>query len=140
MADEDFRMGGRLNAETFDLGGASGADWAARTVAELASMPNVRQLPRTTVNGAFDHGIYGAVERVSDHIAVPAAGKPRQILWRIYSRRAILAAGELDVILLAGKGHESYQEIAGVRTPFSDIEQAQAALALRQQQKQEVAA
>ena len=96
VADEDFRMGGRLNAETFDLGGASGADWAARTVAELASMPNVRLLPRTTVIGAFDHGIYGAVERVSDHIAVPAAGKPRQILWRIYTRRAILAAGAIE--------------------------------------------
>ena len=30
-----------------------------------------------------------------------------------------------DVILLAGKGHENYQEIAGVKYPFSDIEQAQ---------------
>ncbi|UCV08653.1 UDP-N-acetylmuramoyl-L-alanyl-D-glutamate--2,6-diaminopimelate ligase [Dechloromonas denitrificans] len=46
-------------------------------------------------------------------------------------RRAILEADERDVILLAGKGHESYQEIAGIRTPFSDLEQAQAALSLR---------
>ena len=30
-----------------------------------------------------------------------------------------------DVILLAGKGHENYQEIAGVKYPFSDIEKAQ---------------
>ncbi len=30
-----------------------------------------------------------------------------------------------DVVLLAGKGHESYQEIAGVKYPFSDIEMAQ---------------
>lgn len=35
-----------------------------------------------------------------------------------------------DVVLLAGKGHESYQEIQGVKLPFSDREQAQAALAL----------
>jgi UDP-N-acetylmuramoyl-L-alanyl-D-glutamate--2,6-diaminopimelate ligase len=33
-----------------------------------------------------------------------------------------------DVILLAGKGHETYQEIDGVRHPFSDIEQATRAL------------
>ena len=46
-------------------------------------------------------------------------------------RRAILEADARDVILLAGKGHEAYQEIAGVRTPFSDVEQAQAALDLR---------
>ncbi|MEI2652264.1 MAG: 2Fe-2S iron-sulfur cluster-binding protein [Microthrixaceae bacterium] len=86
LADEDFRMGGRLNAETFAVGQAQGADWAAGVVAELASLPNVRLMTRTTVIGAFDHGIYGAVERVSDHLAIPAKGKPRQILWRIYSK------------------------------------------------------
>src|SRR5690606_6526765 len=65
-------------------------------IAELASMPNVRVLSRTVVLGAFDHGIYGALERVADHVAVPAAGKPRQILWRIYSQRAVLAAGATE--------------------------------------------
>ncbi|MDX5350114.1 MAG: 2Fe-2S iron-sulfur cluster-binding protein, partial [Paracoccaceae bacterium] len=96
LADEDFRMGGRLNAETFAVGQTAGADWAAAAVAELASMPNVRLMPRTTVIGAFDHGIYGAVERVSDHLAIPAPGKPRQVLWRIYSGRAILAGGATE--------------------------------------------
>ena len=96
LADEDFRMGGRLNAETFTLGDMPGADWAVQTVAELASLPNVRLMARTTVIGAFDHGTYGAVERVSDHLPTPATGKPRQILWRIYSARAILAAGAIE--------------------------------------------
>lgn len=96
LADEDFRLGGRLNAETFAVGNAAGADWAAGVVAELASMPNVRTMSRTTVIGAFDHGIYGAVERVSDHLPVPAPGKPRQILWRIYSAKAILAGGATE--------------------------------------------
>jgi sarcosine oxidase subunit alpha len=96
LADEDFRMGGRLNAETFAVGSASGADWAAGVVAELATLPNVRMMTRTTVIGAFDHGIYGAVERVSDHLAVPAPGKPRQVLWRIYAGRAILCGGATE--------------------------------------------
>jgi UDP-N-acetylmuramyl-tripeptide synthetase len=38
---------------------------------------------------------------------------------------AIKNAQAGDVILLAGKGHENYQEIAGVKYPFSDIEKAQ---------------
>ena len=42
LADEDFRMGGRLNAETHGVGDLAGADWAAGVVAELASLPNVR--------------------------------------------------------------------------------------------------
>jgi UDP-N-acetylmuramoyl-L-alanyl-D-glutamate--2,6-diaminopimelate ligase len=33
---------------------------------------------------------------------------------------AINSAAKDDVILIAGKGHETYQEIAGVRSPFSD--------------------
>lgn len=96
LADEDFRMGGRLNAETFAVGDQTGADWAAGAAAELASLANVRLMPRTTIIGAFDHGIYGAVERVSDHLPTPLPGKPRQTLWRIYSRRAVLAGGATE--------------------------------------------
>ncbi len=44
---------------------------------------------------------------------------------------AVLEADARDVILLAGKGHEAYQEIAGVRHPFSDLDAAQSALAER---------
>jgi len=41
--------------------------------------------------------------------------------------RAIASAGAADVVLIAGKGHETYQEIAGRRLPFSDaLEAAQA--------------
>ena len=95
LADEDFVMGGRLNAETHEVNGRSGADWCAEAVGELASMDRVRLLLRTTVTGAWDHGIYGALERRTDHLA-GSGGKPRQILWRIYSRRAVLAAGATE--------------------------------------------
>jgi UDP-N-acetylmuramoyl-L-alanyl-D-glutamate--2,6-diaminopimelate ligase len=42
--------------------------------------------------------------------------------------QTIAQAAPADVILLAGKGHEATQEIAGVKTLFSDREQAQRAL------------
>ena len=42
---------------------------------------------------------------------------------------AIAAAQPEDVVLLAGKGHEDYQEICGVRQPFSDLDEARKALA-----------
>jgi UDP-N-acetylmuramoyl-L-alanyl-D-glutamate--2,6-diaminopimelate ligase len=44
---------------------------------------------------------------------------------------AISLAGAADVILVAGKGHETYQEIGGRRLPFSDAEAVRAALARR---------
>jgi UDP-N-acetylmuramoyl-L-alanyl-D-glutamate--2,6-diaminopimelate ligase len=43
-------------------------------------------------------------------------------------REAIACADARDVVLLAGKGHEPYQDIAGSRHPFVDLEQARAAL------------
>jgi len=44
---------------------------------------------------------------------------------------AIKHAGKPDVILLAGKGHEPYQEIKGKKLPFSDADHAQLALSAR---------
>jgi UDP-N-acetylmuramyl tripeptide synthase len=41
---------------------------------------------------------------------------------------AIATAGANDVVLLAGKGHETYQEVAGRRLPFSDAGEAELAL------------
>jgi sarcosine oxidase subunit alpha len=96
LADEDFAFGGRLNSETFAINDEASDLWVQTTIAELSAMPNVRMMTRTTVIGAFDHGIYGAVERVSDHVIMPAAGKPRQILWRIYAAKTILAAGATE--------------------------------------------
>ena len=44
---------------------------------------------------------------------------------------AVQHASEIDVILVAGKGHEDYQEIAGIKHAFSDLAHAQAALKQR---------
>jgi len=41
--------------------------------------------------------------------------------------QTLAQAAATDVVLLAGKGHEDYQEIAGQRLPFSDLAQVQTA-------------
>jgi UDP-N-acetylmuramyl tripeptide synthase len=46
-------------------------------------------------------------------------------------RRAIDEAGQQDVVLVAGKGHETWQEIGGVRHPFSDLDIASGLLSDR---------
>lgn len=65
------------------------------------------------------------------------AGVPSSALHKVLTetRRgeaihaALGGARAADVILLAGKGHEPYQEIQGRREPFSDLDQATDALA-----------
>jgi UDP-N-acetylmuramoyl-L-alanyl-D-glutamate--2,6-diaminopimelate ligase len=43
-------------------------------------------------------------------------------------RRAVELAGPGDIVLVAGKGHEKYQETNGTRTPFDDVATAARAI------------
>jgi UDP-N-acetylmuramyl-tripeptide synthetase len=53
--------------------------------------------------------------------------------------QALALAASNDVLLIAGKGHEDYQEVAGQRLPFSDLDHAQRALAAWAEASQEAA-
>jgi UDP-N-acetylmuramoyl-L-alanyl-D-glutamate--2,6-diaminopimelate ligase len=60
-------------------------------------------------------------ERIIDAIAAGVgAGAQRDADRRRAIETAVREAAAADVVLIAGKGHESYQEIAGRRLPFSD--------------------
>ena len=45
--------------------------------------------------------------------------------------RAVELAEEGDIVLIAGKGHETYQEVHGQRTPFDDVSVARNAIAAK---------
>ena len=98
----------------------------------------------------------GKISQVADHVLVtsdnPRSEEPHSIIEQIMAGMdlnnpastvqalddraaailsAIKHAGKPDVILLAGKGHEPYQEIKGKKLPFSDADHAQLALTAR---------
>ena len=117
LCDEDFLGGGRLNAERRGVDDKPAYTWAAEAVAELAAMPGVTVMPRTTVYGVYDGGTYGAIERVGDHLPVPAPHTPRQRNWRIVARRAVLAAGAIERPIVFGGNDRPGVMLAGaVRT------------------------
>jgi sarcosine oxidase subunit alpha len=93
LADEKPLLGGSLNEEMEEIGGKSGREWARDILAELTSLPEVRLLPRTTLFGWYDGNLFGALERVNDHRAVPAPHEPIQRYWKIVAKRAVLCAG-----------------------------------------------
>jgi UDP-N-acetylmuramoyl-L-alanyl-D-glutamate--2,6-diaminopimelate ligase len=97
------------------------------------------------------------VERDADHAVItsdnPRSEAPEQILDDIVGgmsvaprlrdadrARAIAAvlaeAADQDVVLIAGKGHETYQEVAGLRLPFDDRDHAAQALTRRAVRKE----
>jgi UDP-N-acetylmuramoyl-L-alanyl-D-glutamate--2,6-diaminopimelate ligase len=72
-------------------------------------------------------------EEIGDIIADMKAGLDERLLGKTIiqpDRReaiktACMIAGKGDIILIAGKGHETYQEIKGVKHHFSDMEEVQ---------------
>jgi len=93
----------------------------------------------------------GAIAQAADHVVVtsdnPRSEEPAAIIAQIVAGMdkeyqavedrataillAVKNAGKQDVILLAGKGHEPYQEIKGKKMPFSDADHATLALSAR---------
>ena len=79
-------------------------------------------------------------------LAAMVAGLVRPAQARLQTDRAlaiaevVAQAAAQDVVLVAGKGHETEQDIMGVRHPFSDVLHVQAALQRRTVQHQGAAA
>jgi heterotetrameric sarcosine oxidase alpha subunit len=94
LADEGFALGGSLLSET--------GTQLDQILAELETLPNVRFLPRTTVVGWYDDNVFGAVEQVQKHVAVPDPHRPVERLWRIIAKQAILASGAEERPLVFG--------------------------------------
>jgi sarcosine oxidase subunit alpha len=117
LCEEEPVLGGRLLAENLLIDGGPAGLWRESALAELAASPLVTILPRTTVFGRYDHGTWGALERVADHLPVPPAFTPRQRLWRIVATRAVLATGAVERPIAFGSNDLPGVMLAGaVRT------------------------
>ena len=72
---------------------------------------------------------------IIDQIVQGASSGPAELVVQADRRAAIAlaidAAEPGDVVLIAGKGHESGQEVAGVVTPFDDRDVAREVLGMR---------
>lgn len=135
---------------------------AARALRPLAQQRGGRLWCVFGCGGNRDRGkrslMAQAAERIADRIVVtsdnPRDEAPQAIIGQVlagFSHSAAVAteadramaialalqqADATDVVLIAGKGHETEQEIAGVRHPFSDQAQARAVLARRVQEQE----
>jgi len=70
-------------------------------------------------------------QAIADEIRAGIADRPVvvELDRRFAIRAAIAGARREDIVLVAGKGHEDYQEVAGIRHHFVDAEEVRAALA-----------
>jgi UDP-N-acetylmuramoyl-L-alanyl-D-glutamate--2,6-diaminopimelate ligase len=108
-----FGCGGDRDATKRPLMGAIAARHADRLV---VTSDNPRSEKPETIISQILLGLAGHA---------PVAVEPERALA---IRQAIAEAGANDVLLIAGKGHEDYQEVAGKRFPFSDLDHVRRAL------------
>ncbi|RUV50718.1 sarcosine oxidase subunit alpha [Mesorhizobium sp. M7A.F.Ca.MR.228.00.0.0] len=117
LCEEDFVPGGRLLSDGGTIDGVPAAEWLSRTLAELADMPDVRIMTRTTLFGVYDGGTYGAIERVNDHLPSAPEHHVRQRLWRIVAKRCVVAAGAIErPIVFAGNDTPGVMMASAMRT------------------------
>ena len=71
-------------------------------------------------------------EEICSQISAALRGKSHETIVdrRAAIRRGVAMAGAGDIVLIAGKGHENYQEFADRKVPFDDV--AEAASAIRE--------
>ena len=77
-------------------------------------MAIIRQIEQGVVDSGFTKVSMSSAQTTIAKGYVVIPDRREAIRW------AISKLGPLDVMLIAGKGHETYQEIQGIRHPFDD--------------------
>ncbi|WP_027488777.1 sarcosine oxidase subunit alpha [Allorhizobium undicola] len=97
LVDENPTVGGALRHDSGALiDGQNGYDWAQATAETLKAMANVTLLTRTTAFGYYNHNFVALAERVTDHLAKPLKGAPRERLWQVRARKVVMATGAIE--------------------------------------------
>ena len=92
LADQDvIAGGGTLLDERWHA-------WRENCIASLAALPSVRTLTRTSVVGAYGHGVFGALETLAPHDPQRGGGL-RERLHVIRARRVLLATGAAERLI-----------------------------------------
>ena len=92
LAEQDAVLGGGALLD------ARWDDWRDTTCAAIADLPQVRCLARTTVLGAYGHGVFGALESLAG-ADVASYGGLRERLRIIRARRVIFASGAIERLI-----------------------------------------
>ncbi len=89
LIESDRAPGGALNWRTERLADSAPSAWVEDLTEKLAAFPTLRLLRSTTVVGAYDHGVFAALEECS-------TADRAERWWRIRARSTLLATGAIE--------------------------------------------
>jgi len=93
LCDEQAEPGGWLLSSAESINGLPAGQWLEQALEELARLPEVKILPRTTAFGYYGHDLVTMAERLADHLPPTQAPVFRERLWKVRARKVLLATG-----------------------------------------------
>ncbi len=121
LVDETAEPGGSLLSESsVVIDGQPAWEWLAATLAELAALPNVTVMSRTTAIGYYHQNLLGLCQRLTDHLATPPDGAPRERMWKVRAGQVVLAQGALEKPLVFDGNDRPGVMLAGAAQTYLD--------------------
>ena len=95
LVEQDGLVGGALLRDAESLDGQPSEAWIAQALATLTAR-GVRVLTRTTAVGYWDHDLVTLAQKLVEPGQTPLKGEPAQRLWRVRTKRVVLATGAME--------------------------------------------
>ncbi len=130
LVDEHAEFGGFLlssrmtdpdddwTAKIPGIAATSADEWLRKVTAELATMPEVRMLTRSTVFGYHDHNFLTINQRLTDHLPVPDRRGFRERIWCVRARQVVLATGAIERPIVFGNNDRPGVMLASAVSSF----------------------
>ncbi|MFM0740473.1 sarcosine oxidase subunit alpha family protein [Paraburkholderia xenovorans] len=93
LVDDQPELGGSLLSCRTDIDGKPALQWVHKIEDELRQMPDVKILSRSTAFGYQDHNLVTVTQRLTEHLPVTQRKGTRELMWKIRTKRVILATG-----------------------------------------------
>ena len=132
VADQQSELGGGLldlrdsapvsdwSASLPDVAASSALEWLRNIVAEIAALPDVRVLTRSTVFGYHDHNFLTINQRLTDHLPPSERRGFRERVWRVRARQVVLATGAIERPLVFGNNDRPGVMLASAVSAFTN--------------------
>jgi sarcosine oxidase subunit alpha len=130
LADEQNELGGGLlslretgpdndwDASLPGVRASSATEWLRNVVAELAALPEVHLLTRSTVFGYHDYNFLTINQRLTDHLPPGERRGFRERLWRVRARYVVLATGAIERPIVFGNNDRPGVMLASAVSAF----------------------
>ncbi len=96
IVDEQSEFGGSLLHSNEPIDGQPAQDWVSAICKKLASMQEVKLVPRSSAYGYHDDNLITVNERLTDHLPADQKKGARERLWKVRAKQVVLATGALE--------------------------------------------